>query len=753
MKSSELRKRFLEFFRSKEHAVVPSDSLVPVKDPTLLFTSAGMTQFKEYFLGLKTEIKRAASCQKCFRTGDVEPVGKSPSHLTFFEMLGNFSFGDYFKKEAILWAWEFLAKELGIPKEKLWPSVYEDDEEAFDIWMNVVGVPASKISRLGAKDNFWPSNAPADGPNGLCGPCSEIYYDYGRPLAGRVCPHPAKCSPACACGRFMEVWNLVFTQFDRQSDGSLKPLPAKNIDTGMGMERLTAVMQDKQVIFETDLFEPIVDEVGHLLGELDQTKEVHKDRRPSIYAIADHARALTFLVGDGVTPSNDGRGYVMRMLLRKAERAGISLGLKEPFLYKLVPVVVKIMGDVYPELIHRRESIAKVVLSEEQKFHQTLREKLPLLREAIQQLKQGKLFDARTAAIFYDTHGLSYEEIVEELVKAKLPAPSKADFEKALTDLQAKSKAASAFAGDIFAKDKMQELLAGTKPTEFVGYSGLRGQGRVIGLVREGRLLNEIKTPGPVDLILDKSPFYGESGGQVGDAGVIEAAGGKLNVLDTQWVGSLLLHRAELSQGRVRVNDPVTAIVDLDRRKQVAQNHTATHLLHSALRKILGEHVVQAGSLVAPDHLRFDFSHDRSLSPQQRESVESLVNEWVESNLPVSTAQMRLEEARKGGAMSLFGEKYGDWVRVVSIGEVSKELCGGTHLHSSGEIGLIRLVEEGSVASGVRRVEALTHQAAVDSMKTKLVQLEMDHQRLMKRNKQLEQEKEKLLVKVKGAAG
>ncbi|MCM8794804.1 MAG: alanine--tRNA ligase [Candidatus Omnitrophica bacterium] len=748
MTASELRKRFLEYFKGKGHTVVSSDSLVPMKDPTLLFTSAGMTQFKDYFLGLKSDMKRAASCQKCFRTGDVERVGTTPSHLTFFEMLGNFSFGDYFKKEAILWSWEFFTRELGIPKEKLRPSVYEKDDEAFDIWKNVIGIPVSKISRFGAKDNFWPSNAPTDGPNGPCGPCSEIYYDYQRCTIGKKCPDPDHCSPSCSCGRFVEVWNLVFTQFDRQSDGSLLPLPAKNIDTGMGLERLAAVMQGKQTVFETDLFAPIVEEIRRLVNR-QALEETGKNQQALLYAIADHARALTFLVADGIVPSNEGRGYVMRMLLRKAQRAGMGLGLEGSFLCRLVPVVTRIMEQAYPELTHRRESIAKVILAEEEKFQQTLKEKIPLLREAIARSKHDAPFDARAAAQFYDTHGLSYDEIVQECSRARVEAPKKADFEKALAQLQAKSKTASTFAGDIFAKDKMLELLAGRKPTDFLRDAGLKAHARVVALVRDGRLVEEVRSPGPVDVVLDQTPFYGEAGGQVGDAGTIEAVEGKLAVSDTQWVGNLLLHRAQLQDGRVRVNDPVTASVDPERRKRVSQNHTATHLLHAALRRVLGEHVVQAGSLVAPDHLRFDFSHDRGLSHDQRESVESLVNEWVWSHLPVSTVEMPIDEAKRSGAMSLFGEKYGERVRVVTIGDISKELCGGTHLKTSLEIGVIAITGEGSVAAGVRRLEALTGNAVLDSMREEFGRLERNHERLLKRNKQLEEEKAFLSGRVK----
>jgi len=743
MKSAELRKEFLEFFRSKGHTIVPSDSLIPVNDPSLLFTGAGMNQFKEYFLGLKRDMKRAASCQKCFRTGDVEQVGQTAGHLTFFEMLGNFSFGDYFKKEAILWGWEFMTARLKIPKENLWATVYEQDEEAAEIWKKEIGLPPERIVRMGAKDNFWPSNAPADGPNGPCGPCSELHYDTGRCRIGKRCPDPEKCGPGCPCGRFVEIWNLVFTQYDRRPDGSLKPLPAPNIDTGMGLERLTAVMQGKTAVFETDLFAPLVEEIEAL---------VHPELvegRTSIYAIADHVRALTFLIADGVVPSNDGRGYVLRMLLRKAVRAGRAMGLNKPFLYRLSPIVVQGMKEAYPELTHRRESIALVIKAEEERFFQMLEEKVPLVEAEIQTHRKSWL-DAATMARFYDTHGLSYEEISVISFNHSVGFAPKEEFEKALAALQAKSKEKSAFSGAIFAKDALQETVVGIPATEFVGYDALAAQAKVLGIIRENRLVTEAKAPAQITVILDKSPFYGEAGGQVGDAGVLLATGGEMKVADTQWIGAVLAHQAELIEGIIRVNDPVQAKVDTSRRQLVARNHTATHLLHSALRKVLGPHVMQAGSFVAPDHLRLDFSHGQSLSGSQRDSVESLVNEWVERNYPVRVDKMEIDEAKKLGAMALFGEKYGSQVRVVSIGDISKELCGGTHLKGSGDVGLLTIVEEGSIASGVRRVEALSAEAALDSVKAEVVRLQQDQERLKKRNRQMEEERSS--VKIKGAA-
>ena len=747
MNSTEVRKKFLEFFRSKGHTVVSSDSLVPANDPSLLFTGAGMNQFKDYFLGLKKEMTRAASCQKCFRTGDVEQVGRTPSHLTFFEMLGNFSFGDYFKKEAALWAWEFMTNELKISPERLWVTVYESDDEAEQIWKNEVKFPAKRIVRFGAKDNFWPSNAPMDGPNGPCGPCSELHYDYGRCLVGKKCPAPDDCKPGCPCGRFVEVWNLVFTQYDRQSDGSLKDLPAKNIDTGMGLERLTAVMQDKMSVFETDLFQPLVEAV---MAALRQAQGEREAPLASVYAIADHIRALTFLVGDGVLPSNEGRGYVLRMLLRKAARAGMAQGLTKPFLYQLVPAVTAAMQEPYPDLAGRRETIGGAILAEEERFHQMLKEKLPLLREEIKTLTG--LLSAEAAARFYDTHGISFEEITAECSEAGVTPPPRAEFDQALEELQAKSKSVSGFSKDIFAKDELLGLVAAIRqPSEFIGYAGLVGEGKILAIIQENRFVDEAKAPAKVGVILDKTPFYGESGGQVGDTGLLEGRDGKLKVLDTQWVGSVLVHQAEVVEGKIRKADLVDGLVDSHRRLKVAQNHTATHLLHAALRRVLGSHVMQAGSLVAPDHLRFDFSHPQPVLRRDLEAVESLIREWVEKNLGVSITKMPVAEARRAGATALFGEKYGDTVRVVSIGDVSKELCGGTHLTASGEVGLFTVAGEGSVAAGVRRVEAVTGPEAEDFLKRKAVRLGEEKERSAQRAKEKEREDALQKEKVKDA--
>ncbi len=753
MTGSELRKKFLEFFRGKQHTVVSSDSLVPVNDPSLLFTGAGMNQFKDNFLGVKRDLKRAASCQKCVRTGDVDEVGKTASHLTFFEMLGNFSFGDYFKPEAIAWGWEFLTKELKIPADKLCVSVYESDEEAATIWIEKIGLAPDRIFRFGAKDNFWPSNAPADGPNGPCGPCSEIYFDYGRSLPGKTCPDAKRCNPACKCGRFVEVWNLVFTQFDRQPDGSLPPLPAKNIDTGMGLERLAAVMQDKMAVFETDLFAPIVAEV-----EKNRRSSTSSERTEpgmvslSNHVIADHARALTFLIGDGVIPSNEKRGYVVRKLLRKAVGAGRTIGIKKPFLHTLIPTVIQIMKDAYPELESRQNAIARTILAEEERFIQTLEQKMPLLEEEIRSLKDKRL-PADRAARFYDTNGLPYELIAERCRQENVKPPSEADFEKALEELQVKSRSASGFSKDIFAKDKLAELLASMPQTEFLGYKEVPyDSAKIISIVINGKIFDETSDKVSLEVVLDRTPFYGESGGQVGDTGLINTRDAELRVTDTQWVGKVLVHRAELVSGKIRKGDSVSAEVDAVQRQKTARNHTATHLLHAALRKVLGEHVIQAGSLVAPDKLRFDFSHPKALTKEEKRTVEDMVNGWVKSGFSVLVQEMPMEQAKKLGAMALFGEKYSAVVRVVSVGDdVSKELCGGTHLANIGDIGLVKIFAEGSVAAGMRRIEAVTDLKAKSFLEAEAISLAEEKERLAQRAKEKEQEAELQREKVKAA--
>ncbi len=791
----QIRRQFLEFFARQGHTIRPSASLVPEDDPTLLFTGAGMNQFKDYFLGRRKDLTRAASCQKCFRTPDLEQVGKTASHLTFFEMLGNFSFGDYFKREAIQWAWEFLtgtADGLALPKDKLWVTVYEQDDEAYKIWRDEVGVPAGHIVKLGAKDNFWPSNAPTDGPNGPCGPCSEIHYDYECCTVGQVCPNPDDCKPGCPCGRFVEVWNLVFTQYDRQSDGSLPPLPAKNIDTGMGLERLTAVVNGLRTNFDTDLLRNIVQRVEYEVGAsgLD-TAHLHTRQVADVRAIADHVRALVFLIADGVIPSNDGRGYVVRMLLRKAARHGRTLGLQKPFLSYLVQTVLETMGGTttapgYPELAARRDHIKSVILGEEERYQQTLEEKIPLLEQELEQ--EITLYEADAggtyravkmkapqrgpsvqrslppdrAAWFHDTHGLPYEEIVEACKQKQVSPPSRDQFEKALAKLQEKSKVKSGFSGAVFAETLTGQIAALGLTTAFVGDAALEAKSKVVAILQDGRPVERLQAPASALVVLEATPFYGESGGQLGDQGTLAAAEGKLVVEDTKRVDSTIIHVARLVEGRVKVHDPVTAVVDPARRRQVTRNHTATHLLHAALRTLLGPQVHQAGSLVAADRLRFDFTSSESVPAARLRAIEQQVNAWVLDNVAVQVHHdVPMAKAKELGALMFFGDKYGDRVRVVTISEFSKELCGGTHLKATGEVGVLTIVDEGSVASGVRRVEALTGEAAWAHLKGAEGQLlELAQQlkapreqvgdaveRLRQQTRQLQQELERLTLK------
>ena len=742
MTGHEIRQRFLDYFQRQGHTVVPSASLIPEDDPTLLFTGAGMNQFKEYFLGRKKDLKRAASCQKCFRTPDLELVGKTASHLTFFEMLGNFSFGDYFKPEAIQWAWEFLTRELKLPSDRLWITVYEQDDEALAIWRDRIKIPAVRMVKLGAKDNFWPSNAPTEGPNGPCGPCSEIHYDYGCCTIGQVCPDPDHCRPGCPCGRFVEVWNLVFTQYDRQSDGSLKPLPAKNIDTGMGLERLTAVVnnsrtrESSRTNFDTDLLKPIVETIsGPLKNHPDPLiSSSTESRRYDINAIADHIRALTFLIADGVNPSRDGRGHVLRALLRKAEDHGQMIGWSRPFLFRLVPCVIKTMRDGYLDLQQHQQHVIEVIKLEEERYWQNQMEKMkkrPLLEAkltssnlVVESLKIGselsysrRILQPKIAAEFHDTHGFSYDEIAEVCEDNQVGMPSLEQFEQALAALQVKSKAASRFSGAVFAETLTGQIAALGLTTAFVGDAALEAKSKVVALLQDGRPVEKLSAPASVMVLLDQTPFYGESGGQLGDTGLLEAASGKLIVEDTKRIDQTIVHIARVTEGTVKVQERVRAVVDPARRQQVARNHTATHLLHAALREVLGAHVHQAGSLVAPDRLRFDFTHTEAVHAARLRDIEARVNAWVRDNHSVATQEMPVAQAKASGALAFFGEKYGDRVRVVTINQFSKEFCGGTHLAATGQVGLLTIVDEGSVASGVRRVEALTGETALAHLK------------------------------------
>ena len=751
MTGHDLRARFLEFFRAQGHPVKESDSLIPSGDPTVLFTSAGMNQFKDYFLGKRTDLQRAASCQKCLRTGDLERVGKSASHHSFFEMLGNFSFGDYFKREAIGWAWEFLtgtleydgrkasphkALCLSLPAKKLWVSIYEDDDEAAALWQQL-GVPADRIKRFGAEDNFWPANAPKNGPNGPCGPCSEIYYDPDGKVEGP---------------KSVEIWNLVFTQFDRQPDGSLKPLPKPNIDTGMGLERLTRVIQGVETDYETALFVPIVEAIRRLpRGKNAKADRVLFAER----AIADHLRAIVFLIVDDVTPSNESRGYVLRMLIRRAHRLGhVALDLQQegPFLASLTDAVGAAMsGSPYHQALgQKRQTVAKVIRTEEEQFLQTLASGEARLEEIIERLRAARqsVIPGVDAFRLYDTYGFPLELTVD-LAEEQGLTVDRAVFEVALRGQQERSRAGSQFSGGVFVPTTLK-LDDGTR-SEFIGYQALEADARVKGIWRDGQWAPSARAGEEVLLVLDRSPFYGESGGQVGDRGAIEAPHGLADIVNTTWVDELLVHAAKITQGTLKVEEPVRARVDAERRAKVARSHTATHLLHWALRKVLGPETVQAGSLVDAERLRFDFSALGALRDEQRLDVERLVNERVRLADPVRTDLMKLEEAKRGGAMALFGEKYGRDVRVVSIGDYSKELCGGTHLAHTGAVGLFRLVEESAIAAGTRRVEAVVGETAVARHQDEAQQLAQIARELHRPPHEALQGLEELLRQVKHA--
>ncbi len=690
MKTDAIRQAYFDFFKSKGHEIVPSDSLVPKDDPSLLFTGAGMNQFKEKFLGRNITYKRAASSQKCLRTGDLEYVGQTPRHHTFFEMLGNFSFGDYFKKEAILWGWEFFTVTLKISPAKLWASVYKDDDEAYGIWKDVVRISGDRIVKFGEKDNFWPSEAPTKGPNGPCGPCSEIFYDYGKDVG---CGKP-DCSPECDCGRFVEVWNLVFTQFDRQPDGKLKPLPSKNIDTGMGLERIAAVMQGVKTNFEIDIFVPIVEEIRR--ASKDQSAKA-----ASVNAIADHTRAVTFCIADGVMPSNEERGYVVRKLIRRSMTHAKDIGIKEPFLYKLVSVIAEVMSAQYPEIKERRDDIAQVVKREEENFLSVLAVQLPKVEAAFEELSKEKdpAMIAKKAFDFYDTYGMPYD-MLEETARNFHIKIDKRLFEGLLENQRERSRSKTKIKSEIFTESFAKRIEALGLSTEFLGYEKAHAEALVLAVLEDG------------EIILDKTPFYGESGGQAGDWGKIETKSGTVEVVDAKRIGQTIVHIGKALRGRIEKGEVAKVSIDEDVRRKIMRNHTATHLLQAALRKVLGEHVHQTGSLVDQDHLRFDFTHIKKTQPREIARIEEMVNMDIKNARAVKKEIMSLEAAKKEGATALFGEKYSDKVRVVSIGDVSKELCGGTHVDNTKDIGFFKITSEGSIASGIRRIEAMTDEAA-----------------------------------------
>ena len=714
MKTNEIRDKFLNFFKKKSHEILPSDSLVPQNDPTLLFTGAGMNQFKDMFLGKgNLGFKKVTTCQKCLRTGDIDNVGKTASHHTFFEMLGNFSFGDYFKKETIEWAWEFLVQELKIPEERLSVSVYKDDQESYEIWEKHIRVPRSKIYRYGEKDNFWPSNAPTHGPNGPCGPCSEIFFDQGEQVGcGRK-----ECEPACDCDRFVEIWNLVFTQYDRKEGGKLEPLPHKNVDTGMGLERMARVMQGVQTNFDIDIFSPII----KYIEEITQVKYNGQMANAVLMRrIADHVKACVFCISDGVLPSNEGRGYVERRLLRRAIRDGTQLGIKDCFLYKLVPIVSEVMQEQYPDIKQRRENITRIVKSEEEKFHETLEQGTRILEELTETLQKNKqkVLPGREAFKLYDTFGFPLD-MTESILNEKGFAVDKDGFEEELKKQRLQARTSSQMTGQVFDTGPLSKIKDISKGTKFLGYEKYSSEGRIIAIIQGDQLVEVAITGSEVTVVLDQTAFYGESGGQIGDTGVLEANGTCVQITDTKKNDDFILHIGKVIKGELKKGNVVHAKVNVQRRDAIRRNHSATHILHYALRRVIGQHAEQAGSLVSPGHLRFDFHHFSGLTKEEITRIEDLVNEKILENAPVSAKESTLQEARNAGAMALFGEKYGETVRVVSVGDFSKELCGGTHINNAGEIGLLRIISESSVAAGIRRIEAITGIAVLNRSREK----------------------------------
>jgi len=701
MSSTELRSAFLEFFRQRGHAIVPSSSLVPGNDPTLLFTNAGMVQFKDLFLGKeKRAYVRAATSQRCVRAGgkhnDLENVGYTARHHTFFEMLGNFSFGDYFKQDAIRYAWDFVTGKdwLGIDPTRLMVTVYHTDDEAFDIWHRQVGLPKERIVRIGDKpgggsDNFWQM-----GETGPCGPCTEIFYDHGPGIPGG----PPGSDDADG-DRWIEIWNLVFMQFDRSADGTLAALPKPSVDTGMGLERVAAVMQGVHSNYEIDLFRDLIKAAAAATGTTDLGAN-------SLKVIADHIRAVAFLIADGVQPSNEGRGYVLRRIMRRAIRHGFMLGQRKPFFHTLVGTLEQEMGAAYPELTAQRAHIERVILQEEERFAETLTQGMALLDEAVGKL-QGKQIPGETVFRLYDTFGFPVD-LTNDIAREKGLTLDEAGFEAAMEEQRTRARAASKFSVDL------RGNLQYDGQTTFTGYEAERAEGKVVALFRGKESVQELRAGEEGQVVMDATPFYAESGGQVGDQGELLAGGARFVVSDTQKLGKAHVHVGRLDSGVLKNGDTVTAIVDGALRQATRLNHSATHLLHAALRKVLGTHVQQKGSLVAPDRLRFDFSHYSAVTPEELQRIESLVNEQVRANAAAETRLMKFDAAVAAGAMALFGEKYDDDVRVLRIGEFSTELCGGTHVGRAGDIGLFKIVSEGGVAAGVRRIEAVTGQGAYD---------------------------------------
>jgi alanyl-tRNA synthetase len=728
MTSAEVRQAFLDYFDSNGHTIVASSSLVPVGDPTLLFTNAGMVQFKDTFLGLeKRDYARAVTSQKCTRVSgkhnDLENVGPSNRHHTFFEMLGNFSFGDYFKREAITFAWEFLTQTLGLPVDLLWPTIYEEDDEAFELWQEVTGVPAERVIRLGKKDNFW-----SMGDTGPCGPCSEIIYDRGEEHC--TCGQP-DCNPAVECDRWWELWNLVFMQFDAAADGSMIPLPRPSIDTGMGLERISAVMQGHDSNYDTDLFQPMMRRARELLGHTDEEMQ---ERMISYRVIADHGRAVTFLIGDGVIPGNEGRSYALRLILRRAARHGRLLGFTEPFLADIAQVVIDLMGSHYVELVNRRDFILRVILEEEERFQQTLSTGLNLLDELMTELggRGEKMISGPDAFKLYDTYGFPLD-LTREIAVERGFQIDETGVQQAMAEQRDRARAAQNFA--VVDADGLRtyvEILADLQDRQLLGPDGVEliyekaveVDATLVEIMKDGQVAAQVHEGDRVEVVLPVTPFYVEGGGQVSDTGLLTHFKGGEDVVEWQievtgmkrLLPSLVVHEGVIVSGEPRRGDSAWAVVDVERRWDIARNHTATHLLHAALREVLGEHVQQAGSRVEPDRLRFDFTHSSMLTQEELQVVERMVNDAILDNYPLETIVTSYDEAVGRGAIALFGEKYDKDVRVVRVGigdaVLSQELCGGTHVSWASEIGFFHILSEGSIGSGLRRIEAVTGHGA-----------------------------------------
>ena len=707
MKTAEIRKKFLDYFERQGHSIEPSSSLVPQNDKTLLFTNSGMVPFKDVFSGAeKRPYKCAASCQRCVRAGgkhnDLENVGYTARHHTFFEMLGNFSFGDYFKKDAIRFAWEFLTNEINLPPERLWVSVFEDDDEAEDIWVNEIGFPKNRISRCGAKDNFWQM-----GDTGPCGPCSEIFYDHGESIPGGPPGHADEDGD-----RYIEIWNLVFTQFDKQEDGYLKPLDAPCVDTGMGLERLAAVLQHVNNNYDTDGFQELTKEITKLSGSklnIDQAD-------PSVRVIADHIRSTAFMITDGVLPSNEGRGYVLRRIIRRAIRHGHKIGINKVFFYRLAPILALQMNEIYPELKKNLANVEKVLKKEEDRFLETLDQGMNILEESISKLASS-VIDGKTVFKLYDTFGFPVD-LTADVAREKGLSLDMEGFDLEMEKQRQRARVSGDFSN--------QKTLSIDFETNFVGYDQLESNSSVIAMTKNGQQVNELTEGDQAVIFLENTPFYGESGGQIGDSGELIFDDGVFEVLDTQkQVSGAYEHYGKVISGLIRMDDPVNAKVDSSKRKKIARNHSATHLLHAALRKVLGETVSQKGSLVDSNRLRFDFSHDEPLSDDEINEVESMVNRKILGNTEVHSQLTDLDHAKKLGAMALFGEKYGETVRVLTMGkgDFSVELCGGTHVERLGDIGLFKIVNETGIASGIRRIEAITGFTAYEFDKNKESQI------------------------------